>query len=90
MPTVDSILNTSRYFHVTEGLVPDIMHDVLEGCLPYEAKQLIRYLTASNIISLEDLNHIIETLPRRINPLPGKPSFLMTIRQVWVLVVFMW
>ena len=30
----DSILNTSKFFHVTEGLVPDIMHDVLEGCLP--------------------------------------------------------
>ena len=31
----DSILNTSQYFHVTEGLVPDVMDDVLEGCLPY-------------------------------------------------------
>ena len=29
----DLILTKSRYFHVTEGLVPDTMHDVLEGTL---------------------------------------------------------
>ena len=27
----ESVLNSSRYFHVTEGLVMDIMHDILEG-----------------------------------------------------------
>ena len=26
----DSILNTSKFFHITEVLVPDIMHDILE------------------------------------------------------------
>ena len=28
-----SVLNRSRYFHVVDGLSPDIMHDVLEGSL---------------------------------------------------------
>lgn len=36
----DSVLNLSKYFHVTEGLCPDIMHDVLEGSLAYELKEL--------------------------------------------------
>ena len=27
----DSVLNSSKYFHVTEGLVMDVMHDILEG-----------------------------------------------------------
>ena len=27
----DSILNQSAYFHVLRGLLPDIMHDILEG-----------------------------------------------------------
>ena len=27
----DSILNSSRYFHVVGGLPSDIMHDLLEG-----------------------------------------------------------
>ena len=34
----DSTLNSS-FFHATEGLVPDIMHDCLEGCLQYEIKE---------------------------------------------------
>ena len=30
--------------YVTEGLSPDIMHDILEGALQYETKELIKYL----------------------------------------------
>lgn len=40
----DSILNSSSYFHVTTGLPPDIMHDVLEGSLQHEVKELLNYL----------------------------------------------
>ena len=33
------IATLCRYFHVCEGgLIPDVMHDVLEGALVYEAK----------------------------------------------------
>ena len=27
----NSVLNRYKYFHVVNGLVPDIMHDILEG-----------------------------------------------------------
>ncbi len=47
------------YFHVTEGLVPDVMHDVLEGCLPYETKELLRHLFQSGVLTLGNLNEII-------------------------------
>lgn len=57
----DSILNTSRYFHVTEGLVPDVMHDVLEGALPLEVKELIKYLISKKTISLSELNKAVES-----------------------------
>ena len=59
----DSSLNTSRYFHITDGLVPDIMHDVLEGCLAYEAKELLKYLIHSGTITLANLNSIIRSFP---------------------------
>ena len=37
----DSILNKLAYFHVCSGaLLPDVMHDVLEGTLQYEIKSL--------------------------------------------------
>ena len=31
----DSVLNRLSFFHVTDGLAPDIMHDVLEGIYMY-------------------------------------------------------
>ena len=56
----DSILNKSRYFHVTEGLVPDVMHDVLEGCAPYAVKQLLKYLDYSAIVTIREVNDQIQ------------------------------
>ena len=40
----NSILNGSRYFHVIDGLVPDIMHDMLEGTVQVTLRSLINYL----------------------------------------------
>ena len=38
-----------RYFHVCDGgLVPDIMHDVLEGALEYEVKLLLKTMICSD------------------------------------------
>ena len=34
----ESILNSSKYFCVVDGLVADIVHDVLEGCTSYAMK----------------------------------------------------
>ena len=51
-----SILNSSSYFHVVDGLCADIMHDVLEGALPYEAKLLLRYCIECSYFTLRVLN----------------------------------
>ena len=59
----DSILNTSAYFHVTDGLIPDVMHDCLEGCLPYETKELLKYLFSAHILTLSSLNEAIQSFP---------------------------
>ena len=40
--THDSILNSLQFFRITEGLPPDIMHDILEGGLQYEVKEMLR------------------------------------------------
>ena len=59
----DSSLNTLRYFHVTEGLIPDIMHDLLEGCVQYEVKELLKYLSSCHILSVSSLNDAIQSFP---------------------------
>ena len=70
----DSTLNTSKFFHVTEGLVPDVMHDCLEGCLPYEMKELLRHLFQCGTITLPALNEIIQTFPYQASDTRNKPS----------------
>ena len=70
----ESILNTSKYFHVTDGLVMDIMHDVLEGILQYEVKELITYLVSEKICSLDYINRRISLLPYGYSDMGNKPS----------------
>uniref|UniRef100_A0A1X7UTH9 Uncharacterized protein n=1 Tax=Amphimedon queenslandica TaxID=400682 RepID=A0A1X7UTH9_AMPQE len=48
--TEDSILNSSKYFHVTEGLCPDVMQDMLEDSLHKKKPTPI----SSNILTSSD------------------------------------
>lgn len=52
----NSILNSSRYFHVVDGLCADIMHDVLEGALPYETKLLLCHCIQNGYFTLQVFN----------------------------------
>uniref|UniRef100_A0A1X7T9Z5 Uncharacterized protein n=1 Tax=Amphimedon queenslandica TaxID=400682 RepID=A0A1X7T9Z5_AMPQE len=73
----DSILNQSQFFHVTEGLAPDIMHDILEGALQYETKELLIYVTQERrLISLSFLNQQIESFPYGYCDSSNKPSII--------------
>ena len=58
---MDSILNSSMYFHVADGLPPDIMHDVLEGALSYEIKLMISHFLQLHYFSLKEINRRIVT-----------------------------
>jgi hypothetical protein len=57
-----SILNDLSYFHTCNGqLLPDIMHDVLEGGLQYEAKLMLRqFVFEEKYFTLPELNFKIE------------------------------
>lgn len=57
----DSILNSLQYFHTTEGLVPDIMHDILEGVLPLCVKHLLSHLIEMSMINVTELNRRIDS-----------------------------
>ena len=53
----NSVLNKCCYFHVSSGMVPDIMHDILEGtlelCVPH---LLIQFVHEEKLFSLDVLN----------------------------------
>jgi len=75
--TRDSILNTSRYFHVTEGLPPDCMHDLLEGTLQYEVKEMLKSFIQRGIFSLDDVNCRVALFPYSPCDAVNKPSPLV-------------
>uniref|UniRef100_A0A1X7U0H4 Uncharacterized protein n=1 Tax=Amphimedon queenslandica TaxID=400682 RepID=A0A1X7U0H4_AMPQE len=72
----DSFLHQSQYFHVTQELVPDIMHDVLEGCLPYEMKEMLKYFIDQKLLTLSDLNDLIRSFPYGKSDVKNKPALI--------------
>ena len=61
---VDSHMHAFRYFHVCSGaLIPDIMHDVLEGALQYEIKLMLRFMIRNEEhFTLDHLNSRLESV----------------------------
>ena len=72
--TRNAILNSSKFFHVTEGLAPDIMHDVLEGVAQYELKELLKYLIDKKYITLNSFNNELEKFPYSYSDIKDKPT----------------
>ena len=63
------------FFHVTDGLALDIMHDILEGCLEYEVKELLKYIVLDQkIISLSTFNRKIAAFSYGYIDSPNKPA----------------
>lgn len=54
-------MNKLQFFHTTEGLVPDVMHDILEGVLPMCVKHLLSHLLQQNVVTVNELNRRINT-----------------------------
>ena len=75
----NSILNDSNYFHVTEGLCPDVMHDVLEGVAQYEVKELLNYLINNGVLTLNELNREIHDFPYAYADITDKPTQLSSL-----------
>jgi len=76
----------SGSFHVVEGLPPDIMHDLLEGVIPFELALVLKVLIAKGYFSLEDLNHCISSWPygsldKANTPVEIAVSFSESIKQ---------
>ena len=71
----NSVLNTCRYFHVSSGLVPDIMHDILEGSLELCMRHLLVYLIREKkLISLNALNDRISSFNYGPSEVKNRPT----------------
>ena len=55
--TRNAALNRLVYFHVVDGLPPDVMHDLLEGAVNCEVKVMLRtYIYDKELFTLTRLN----------------------------------
>jgi len=73
----DSILNSSKFFHIVDRLVPDVMHDILEGSLQYEVKELLKhFIHTEKYFTLDVLNQKINEFPYALS---DKATKLATI-----------
>lgn len=72
-----SVLNESRYFHITRGFSPDIMHDILEGVGKRECKLVLHHIVSEEkLISLDCLNDRISTFSYGFADVKNKPSVI--------------
>ena len=71
-----SVLSELKYFDVTSGsLMPDVMHDVLEGVLQFEAKLLLRqFIHHDHYFTLAQLNQQIEALELGFSEVKNRPT----------------
>jgi hypothetical protein len=67
-------LNESRYFHITENLSFDSMHDLLEGVVPFTIKLMLRHFLLKGFINSQVLNTRIRNFQYSLNDLRNKPS----------------
>lgn len=55
------ILCKSRYYSVIDGLPGDVMHDLLEGVLQYECKEMLKiFINEQKYLTLNQLNKRIK------------------------------
>ena len=71
-----SVLDELQYFDIATGaLIPDVMHDILEGALQYEAKLLLRqFICCDNYFTLDQLNQQIEAFDLGHTEVKDRPS----------------
>ena len=70
-----SLCQRSRYFHVIGGLPGDAMHDILEGVLQYECKEMLKaFITEEKYFTLDQLNERIRDFDYGYYNDKNKPS----------------
>ncbi|XP_066933444.1 uncharacterized protein [Clytia hemisphaerica] len=71
-----SALSFLNDFDVTKQLPNDIMHDLLEGVVPYEIKLCLEALIKDKFFTLEEFNYLLQTFEFSYSDKKSKPEAL--------------
>lgn len=69
-----SLLDDLPYFSVVNNMPHDVMHDMLEGVIPYELKLVIQNFISKSYFSLETLNHRLKAFDFGYSEIGDKPA----------------
>ncbi|XP_032366042.1 uncharacterized protein LOC116684672 [Etheostoma spectabile] len=70
----DCALNKLQFYHVTDNVAPDVMHDILEGVGGFEMKLVLNSLIEQKLITLEQLNYRLTSFDYGFCDGGNKPS----------------
>ncbi|KAK6167118.1 hypothetical protein SNE40_021218 [Patella caerulea] len=92
----DSVLNNLNYYHITRGLPPDCMHDVLQGVCRYELPLILQKLEKQKHFSRTTSFKIMKTwkygvnkppVPKSLNSIPSSASQMWTLVRILPLMI---
>ena len=69
-----SPLHVLKYFHVIDGLPPDLAHDVFEGIAIDIMSQIIRHFVVHKVLTLDSLNEKNENFEYSHSDKTNKPQ----------------
>lgn len=72
----DSVLNSLSFYHVTDNVAVDVMHDILEGVGAYKVKLVLKSLIEQKHMSLDKLNYHITSFDYDFTDVGSKPSLI--------------
>lgn len=69
-------LNDLQYFHITENISADILHDIYEGAMPFVLKHLIQFMLSSKILKKNEIVGMVSFFDYGQQNQRNKPSIL--------------
>lgn len=70
----NSIFNELNYYHVTENISVDIMHDIFEGIAPLEVKLVLQHFIGRGYFTLDELNNRVASFNYGFAEKKNRPS----------------